>query len=348
MENRSLKKVVAAIYDMELNNYLMTRAIQSLNEELRHSPVYEKNSGWGKPIKPNKPMKRSGAVESACYGAVFGAIAGVVIKFVLGLINYLVEYNSVSPELQGEVVDRAPGLIFGGSWSVVLIVVAIGAAIGFICGISEAKQYKAECAKYEADLKQYELDEQEYRTHIKQRDMEISARKTARKEALTQQKKILSDKLYDSNRILADLYNAAGIDENYRNIVPIGYMNDFLKLGIASKLEGADGLYYLIRKELRMDQMTYKLDTIISKLDTLIDQQHSIYGELIRINNKCDNLITGLVQHTDALLQQNHLLNNRNALLAKIESNTAMAAYNAERIAKEQEYQSYMVRYQSW
>ena len=108
-------------------------------------------------------------------------------------------------------------------------------------------------------------------------------------------------------------------------------MNEFLRLGIATKLEGADGLYYLIRKELRMDQMQYTMNEISSKLDTLIDKTHELHSDLLNINSKCDKLVNATIRAASS------------AESAAV--NSAITAYNSERIAKEQEYQNMLITY---
>ncbi|MBQ7574619.1 MAG: hypothetical protein IJT23_10220 [Clostridia bacterium] len=109
------------------------------------------------------------------------------------------------------------------------------------------------------------------------------------------------------------------------------FAHEFIRLGISRQLEGAQGLYYLIRKELRMDQMQRSLDDISRKLDEIIDNQREIYGEIVKMNNKCENMI-------QATLKMSKNLNN-------IEQNTAISAYNSERILKEEEYQTFFQTY---
>ena len=357
MENISLKQAISAIYDMELNNYLMTRAVKSLDGAL-HKQLPRTADDFDmpeKPTQPKAPVDDTGIAANTITAAIIGAIGGAVIKFVVGIVNYLIAYNSASTGGQDAVVDNAPSLIFEGFWTWVLIFAAIGAVIGVFLAVSgkktykiRYKEYKSQCDAYDLAMKEYEADCKKYENLKDQSEREWEVKNEVRKNAIIQQKEQLHSRIEESSTLLSNLYNTVGIDEKFRNIIPMAYMNEFIELGISTKLEGADGLYYLVRKELRMDQMQYKLDTIITKLDTLIDQQHSIYGELLNLNMKCDNMISATIRQTDAMLTQNHLINNQNKLLTNIESNTAIAAYNTERIAKEQEYQSYMIRYQNW
>ena len=354
MSDNSLKQAIAAIYDMELNNYFMTRMRQSLQASLskRVERDDDEPDKPRKPIEPLMPAKPS-IITALISGAVFGAIAGAVVKFVVGLIAYLVEYNKADDT--EAVLDRAPSIIFGGFWTWVLVAALIVGAVMAIAELSKLKEYKLKLNKYKSNIKVYENDLKMYETAVEEYEKELDLaderweqKLAARESAIRHQMMLLADKLYDSTVLLNELYDKVGIDAKYRNIVPIAYMNEFINLGISTKLEGADGLYYLTMKELRMDQMQYKLDTIITKLDSLIDKQHSIYFELMNINNKCDTMAIATARQTDALLNQNSLIKDQNALLSKIERDSEITRYNSERIAKEQEYQSYMTRYQSW
>lgn len=110
-------------------------------------------------------------------------------------------------------------------------------------------------------------------------------------------------------------------------------MNEFLSLHITDKLEGSDGLYYLIRKELKFEVLNVTLKEISNKLDSIIDQESQLYSVLTGINNKCDRLVTN-TQNSIALSIRNNELSEQTA------RNTEIAAYNTERSAKELEYQS--------
>lgn len=132
-----------------------------------------------------------------------------------------------------------------------------------------------------------------------------------------------------------------GLDNKYRNIVPIGYMEEFIRLGISDHLEGVDGLYYLIRRELRDDQLNYTLNEISNKLNILIDSNHQLYSEINIMNNKCD----AIVAQTAKTAQ---ICANNSKQLSQIASNTEVTAYNSQRIAAEAEFTNYMLIWNSF
>lgn len=135
--------------------------------------------------------------------------------------------------------------------------------------------------------------------------------------------------------MLARFYNKVGIDSRYRNLVAIGYMNEFVSLGISNRLEGTDGLNYLIRQELRQDQLQMSLEEISKKLDTIIDNQRMIYSQLQEMNRKSDTIVNGIKKLSDKVAESQQT----------IIENTALTAYYAERTAKKAEFQSFMEIY---
>ena len=163
---------------------------------------------------------------------------------------------------------------------------------------------------------------------------------------------ILSDIWYrlTSRRIHAEenlekLYDAVGIDKDFRKLIPIGYMNDFARLGIATKLEGVDGLYYLVLQELRADCFQCTLNDISSKLDTLIDKQSMLYRAVVHIGAKVDSLAESIERETMMVMNQiksldnvSEQLKNSNELSKRILDNSKVNAYNSDRITKELEY----------
>lgn len=95
-----------------------------------------------------------------------------------------------------------------------------------------------------------------------------------------------------------------------KDLIPIGYMHEFIRLGIATHLEGADGLYYLVRNELRADQFQCSIEEISCKLDTVIDKQREIYGVISDMNHRCDYLVEQTKKSIKLSAQNNALLSS--------------------------------------
>ncbi len=338
-----LKQAISYIYDIEKNNYLLTRAIQQVDKEMRYKFEEPKIRFDRKEKYPEKPKlnkdENKDLFDKIFFFLFFGGIGfvGGVIVFAIiigvGTLLILRDGHALS--------DSAPFIaVFGGIIGMVAFPIYEKKA--------QNNDDKKKEMEYQQQLSRYNAEQQEF--YEKQRTATENARKEfdQRYKALQAIKGRLRNQLKVSMNNVAEFYNIVGIDPKFRNLVPIAYMNEFLNLGIATKLEGADGLYYLTMRELKSDEMNRKLDVISYKLDSVINQQHSLYGELCMMNQKCDEIIYQTISHTEALVRNNNLMKDHNKLMEQIESNTALAAYNSERTAREQEYMGYMARYSRW
>jgi len=117
-------------------------------------------------------------------------------------------------------------------------------------------------------------------------------------------------------------------------------MHEFISLGIATELGGVNGLYYLVRQELKDEIYFEKLNTIIQKFDLLIDKLDRIGDELQRLNDKCNELISATYKQIDLAVANSK---KNEELLKSIDSNTALAAYHQERISTEENFQSWLL-----
>lgn len=297
-----LKEGIGALYDMELNNYMMDRAISLLN--------YRINS-LGRKGNIAIPKKESVSFFRTDFG--FGDIS--LLKFISTgawsgvIIGALIAVFQNRP-------SRFWGNIGIGFLLGPIVALLLFLAIKIVQVAVNNKKHNGEMVDFMAKT---------------QLDAQRIERENREKNILMNKKAELEKRRNEAIEKIASFYNAVGIDNSYRNIVPIGYMNEFVRLGIATKLEGADGLYYLIRKELRMDQMQYTMNEISSKLDTLIDKTHELHSDLLNINSKCDRLVNATIRAA--------------SYAESAATNSAITAYNSGRIAKEQEYQNMLITY---
>lgn len=305
----NLYDAISGLYDMELNNYLMTRSISQLDDEISS---LGKKKYFEEPVQFKAEGGDESVVNATWYSAFGVGMVGAIIAAVIGMST------------SGFFV----GLLF------TFVGLIVGAIIGAIAGNTISKSRDNKIYKEAFDEKK-----EKYVRNIKNDALRVEE-ENRKKQYLKRQRDLLVERKTEASRKLNSFYMAVGIDKNYRNLIPIGYMYEFMSLGIATKLEGADGLYYLVRRELRADQMQYTLDEISFKLDTIIDNQHRIYGELTEINNKCDRIISETVKSAE-------LAARNNEMLSVAVANTAITAYNSERIASEAKFQSYMTMYNS-
>ena len=308
-----LEQGIEILYNMELNNYFMTIAIQELNENINK---LGKSKVISQPRRGITDVTMADTIPMfivicAIIGAIVGVIAGfneqdegLILSILLALIDGVV-------------------FLLGGA--------AAGAAIGFIyylikkgIDISERQQ------KYSYAKNSYE--------HQLAEEPKRIAREKKQREILINQRNALINRKKEATIKLNQFYQIMRIDKQYRNIVPIGYMYEFMRLGISQKLEGADGLYYLVRQELRADQMQHTLEDISNKLDTIINNQHQLHKELVNLDYKCETLIREAKKSAELSAKNNQLL--QEAVV-----NTSISAYNSQRIKQELKYQNFMLTY---
>ncbi|MBR3817310.1 MAG: hypothetical protein IKJ27_11365 [Clostridia bacterium] len=302
MTGADLKKAISILYDMELNNYCVNESIKTLDWRIGNLG-YEKEIK--KPILDKEFLDLEIIKNIAMIAGVLGMAFGVYAAFQMGLGGFTVL-----------VLPLCIGIGFG-------MFALFGAFIGLVVDIIRTIHRNSAIKKrYKAKLKAYEQE-------IIDDDNRVSF-ELEQREILVEKRNLLADRLYESQNMLADFYRRAGIDNKFRNLVAMGYMHEYISLGISNKLGGADGLYYLIMQELRWEQMQCTLDEISSKLDMIIDNQRQVYSDLKRMNRESIGMIDKLI---DGIKNINSNVND----LKTIEQ------YNGARIAREIEFQNFMM-----
>lgn len=310
LEGSVLKKNVAILYDMEVNNYLVTRCMMELDREIEAL-------GRKKNIPPPKRLASKISYFDlmeplGLVGCFVGAIAGVVYGIsaangFLGAIFWAFIYG---------VLFLAAGAILGGALAITIVHVRI---------LRESKSNDAE----------YEKSKKTHKQAVA-RDEERVKRELLEKDYLIHQRTILQTRLNEANEKLEIFYNKVNIAKDYRNLIAIGYINEFLSLGISTHFEGADGLYYLVRNEIRWDQLQLTMWDICTKLDNIIDRQSRIYDKLCSMNDKCERILRNTTESVNKIAASQKLL-ERTAL------QTEITAYNTERIAQEEAYMAFLL-----
>ncbi len=297
--NTNLKDTIKILYDMELNNYLMTRGIQLLDQKISNLGYY---------YRFEEPKKREVKeyyrdLDKGCFlwcligGIPLGILSGSTIAGIIGAIIGTLGKRFFNYAQQADHFEEERR--------------------------NAQKYYEEEVAAYNQAL---DNDELRVQAELKQQDF------------LTVQKNELVARLNKSKALLNSFYYSSGIDKRFCNIVAMGYMNEFIGLGISSKLEGSDGLYYLIMQELRWDQLNATLEDISRKLDTIIDNQKRIYYELQDMNQKCNSIINGINSLADKI-------EHNTEVQQTVASNTELSAYYSQRTAREAEFANYMRLY---
>lgn len=300
------------IYNMELNDYLMLKAIGELDKEIKRLNYTQKPAP---PPTINEPfLNPVYAIPCIVIGAVIGFIVGIILAVTAG--------NGFFYTLLDVIVSPIVGAVIGG---------LCGGVVGLIVMIICKKQDKKSAIKaHKKEVSAYSLKMIAYE--------DIKSENKAKQNILISQRSSLVKRQKESLNKLIGFYDTMGIDETYRNIIPIGYMLELSKLGVSNKLEGVDGLYYLVRKELRNDKLQYSLNEISNKLDSIISNQHNMYHQITNVEKKCNKLINSAVASAELAVKNNQLLN-------EAVKNTSITAYNSERVKQEIQFQNFMKYY---
>ena len=322
MEENNLPKAIAMLYDMESSVYFMTRAIKELEPKI---------ASLGHPRNIKEPILAVAQTpyrdeeEESEKTQLIGAVIGFAIGFIYGLLfDYGEATFWLTRIIGGIIVGIVFGLIgFGVSWLIYWLIRIL--IIPFIDLKKRRKSQKKYDAYYDEECKEYSKKvEQDRQRALKELDL---------KQKLIAERNHLIDRRKEASEKLKEFYDTVNIDSGFRNIVAISCMDNLVRLNISTKLEGTDGLYYLVMQQLDKLKLWEMLNGISGKLDSIINQLDCISGRLdfldkqiVALNNSCDRLIHQTVTNT--------------ALLQNIESNTVLSLYHQERMAKEEAYQS--------
>lgn len=118
-------------------------------------------------------------------------------------------------------------------------------------------------------------------------------------------RKSYEEVLANCNQKLNALYDMNIIFSKYRNFVAVSQIYEYYMSGRCIQLEGHEGAYNIFENELRQNIIILKLNEVLNQLEEIKQNQYMIY----------------------------QAINEANARLANIESNTAAIAYNTSVIA---------------
>lgn len=307
ISGNKLKQAVNILFDMEMHLYMMSIAYNSLTEEINSLGFKRKLS------KPQKQKPNLEKEKTFFYGSVFyTAIAGIVA----GIIYCICDFLSLK-ELSLLIILFSPLAL--------ILYVAAGAILGALSGalVGSITWIISFLKKRSLLKKQFKKDLEEYAKKLKLDEERVKA-EFDQKSALELQRLGIAIRYHESKEVLEEFYNQVGIDEKFQSIGAIGIMQEFIRLGISSKLYGVDGLYYLILQEYKYINIIGKLDHICKKLDEISNGISQMHDSIDEMNRKSAQLVKETVRMSKIADQAS--------------KNSAVTAYNTERINKELEY----------
>ena len=341
MNTKDIKQGVSAMFDMELNNYLMQNAIDNLTG--RASSLAQKRT-ITKPEyhEPKKIVKKRESSEEKSY--IVFLVMGLIADFAFSSYKTSLEEHQPLPGIETilrmfvwAIPFMFASIILWGIWSIVSSLV-----FSSIDSSNAEKEHKANVKAAKEDFKRRVDD---YNNAV------VAENKRVHEEGLIK-KQLYDDideirkKLSRSKSLLIEMYDAYNILPQYRNIVSVGYMNDLLMIGTATALEGPGQLYEKVRAELREDRILEAINGVSIKLDTLIDTNNRIYGAIQGVANE-QQALCNTIEREARQIRDNQNKSERMIEGIKINNNNssnAVLEYEVRRIRKELEYQEYMKR----
>lgn len=274
-----LQKGVSILYDLELNNYLMTVAIGKIKEK-------KGTLCKAKPVTKSAKVANSFEIANAVgvtlfIVAIIGAIAGAVLGHMYAAHEgYTSADNLVY--IFFCVCSYAVGIVLGAIAGGI-----VGIVLGIIIGIIGKAIEQKSVNEHNKNI------DREYSKALKVEEKRM-ADEAVKRDFMQGQVEYLQKKLAESLSVTKQIYDYVGIDSAYRNLICMGYMDEYIRLGIATKLGGVDGLYFVIKQQLNFDQINANLNVIIQKLDVIIDKQTQIYNAVQSMNFRCSQMVSEL------------------------------------------------------
>lgn len=324
MDTADLKEYLSIIVDLEKNRYLQEKLIGGLRQKI---------SWLGIPAQltmPTAPGKKTGIGIEFIIGLISSLLVGAIAAFILAWpLTLIWTWIPVVPESHLNITIRAIGSII--------------AILFFIFYLY------AMCAGKVADTKaqtKYEKDYAEYQYAVK-RDRDRLVRETQQKALLEDSLGKLEKRKADTEELLSKAYALDIIYPKYRTLTMVCSLYEYICSGRCTTLgenevSGSKGAYNILEEEIRLDRIILKLDQILIKLDEIKSTQYMLYAAVNEGNNRSAQIMSSIEQLYSELERRSLGQENLNQQLEVLQKNSALTAYNTERIEKELAYMNRM------
>lgn len=297
MNKNELQQGIAMILDLELNNLMLYNAINSLKKSISELGIKRNITA------PRMSENPTSYFEHLATSVSVLGIGGAVVAWIYGLF--------IEKGFIGKTLDAVGDGLKGGFYGI-----GAGIVISIVTYIVASSKEKSRIEiKFNNDTKEYEQKIAVEKNRI--------SKELRQKSQLQSQLNILIERQNNTKDLCSQCYKKMNIDSNFANLKSICYMNELLSLNITDHFDGVDGLYYLVKNEMRMEKLQSSIDDVSRKLDYAINAMEHYKSYLLSMNDKCDRMVSSVVK----MVAQNN----------QIAENTAITAYNTERIAKEGE-----------
>ncbi len=354
MNTKELKQYLDMVVELEENIYLQNNLYIKIKQKMDTLGV---KARFVEPVameKPVEPMRPSETIEEAEETTeettkTLQTIGCLLILLVIGIA--IDAKNSWYASL-GFLLWFLSGLAL-----IVNIIFFLPAAI--IDDRLEMKKrenlarelYEKELAEYKAKMVRYEENKRKiakYKGKITEDRKRIEKEMIYKKQLANELDKIDKIRKVEQN-ILTQVYAKNIIYPKYRNFVMVCSLYEYICSGRCDSLEGRDGAYNILELEIRMDRIITKLDKVIEQLDAIQGNQYMLYNAVKEVGWRTSQIMSSLSDMNMQLrdiegqftIQGEQLYQK----IEKIQENSALSAYCAERTQKELHYMNQMNYY---
>lgn len=247
----------------------------------------------------------------------------------MGAIGYM---GVILGAVLGGLLGGAIGYFMNSTVVFALITGSIGLVIAY-CVVQ--RQNKVE---YEKELHNYQKAVQDEKDHLRielERFDEVHS-------YVVREIRTVSNNIERTSHFLQSLYDADVIFPKYRNFVMVASLYEYFCSGRCSTLEGRDGAYNLLEKEIRMERIISQLDQVICRLDLIRENQYMIYSAVQEINTRLADLEISNKQLLQIIHSANQNVSQMRTELDRLQKTSQLTAYYAERAQVELEYMNRM------
>lgn len=315
MDTADLKEYISIIVDLEKNRYLQEKLIAGLRQKISRLGIPAKLTMLTGPRLRNN-------FHDLFFLITISLSAGVISAFCvilpLSLINWLCPtpvYSLVYP---------------------FCTVSGIVAVCFFIYGYMD--NFKSR-AKYEKDYAEYQ--------YAVKRDRERLAREAQQKALLEDSLGKLEKRKADADELLSRAYAMNIIYPKYRTLAMVCSISEYICSGRCTTLgeneiSGSKGAYNILEEEIRLDRIILKLDQILVKLDEIKSTQYMLYAAVSEGNRQSAQIMSGIDQLSKQVEYMSIDQGSLNRQIEELQKDSALTAYNTERIEKELSYMNRM------
>ena len=271
------KDYLKQVKDLEASCYQQSQWLGNMEEQLNEA-LGSNNYFMNDPIpEPELPMKYSKGVKKA---TIAGVLLGTIPGLILGAIFHYFFHRKIS---------LAAWLIIG----VVIGILVVGLWCFFIQSPmgDDGYFYEVRASRYHYSQR---IEGNENTRAIRRRITAQNDQVIGRLTPIVQKSR---QELQQTQDLLQQYYNLGVVYPKYRGLIPICTIYEYIESGRCVSLTGPDGAYNLYERELRMNLIIDKLDTVIDKLDSIRKSQYMLYEaiqtsneQLARLSNAVDNL----------------------------------------------------------